>query len=249
MKNLYKIEDELYIISNNESINENDHIITQDGRLVEVSYLLAKDVQGGHKVILTTNKLLINDGVQAIPDEFLEWFVKNQICEKVKVEGHIYKGQDETEYKIIILKEEQKQHLIDIMKSDEELGLYEQTKCYCGHTTYCDCGALEEPKQEIELVNGFIPTSVFNKQETFEEIIGKKVTDYCEQYKGTDKYNVAMLAIEFGYQLAKEKQEECSCTDECLGYLTKTCKNISEKEETIEEATEKFIKFKRNHEK
>ena len=24
----------------------------------------------------------------------------------------------------------------------------EQTKCYCGHTDYCDCGPLEEPKQE-----------------------------------------------------------------------------------------------------
>ena len=23
-----------------------------------------------------------------------------------------------------------------------------QIKCYCGHTTYCDCGSLEEPKQE-----------------------------------------------------------------------------------------------------
>ena len=26
----------------------------------------------------------------------------------------------------------------------------QETKCYCGHTTYCDCGPLEEPKQEIE---------------------------------------------------------------------------------------------------
>lgn len=58
----------------------------------------------------------------------------------------------------------QKQHLIDMMKADEDLGLYkEETKCYCGHTTYCDCGpeqtdekgkpmtywgGLEEPKQE-----------------------------------------------------------------------------------------------------
>ena len=24
-----------------------------------------------------------------------------------------------------------------------------QIKCYCGHTTYCDCSPLEEPKQEI----------------------------------------------------------------------------------------------------
>jgi len=35
----------------------------------------------------------------------------------------------------------QMEHIIDIMKSDEELGLYdEKTKCYCGHTTYCECG-------------------------------------------------------------------------------------------------------------
>jgi hypothetical protein len=41
-----------------------------------------------------------------------------------------------------------KQALINMMKEDEDLGLYnETTKCYCGHTTYCDCGP-EEPKQE-----------------------------------------------------------------------------------------------------
>jgi hypothetical protein len=102
------------------------------------------------KIILTTDQDLIKDGVQAIDDTFLEWFVKNPSCESVKVEGHIYKGQDETEYKIIIPKEEPKQHLIDIMKSDEELGLYEQTKCYCGHTTYCDCGP-EQDFKNIEL--------------------------------------------------------------------------------------------------
>jgi hypothetical protein len=26
--------------------------------------------------------------------------------------------------------------------------MVEQIKCYCGHTDYCDCGPLEEPKQE-----------------------------------------------------------------------------------------------------
>jgi len=25
-----------------------------------------------------------------------------------------------------------------------------QTKCYCGHTTTCDCGPLEEPKQSTK---------------------------------------------------------------------------------------------------
>ena len=38
-----------------------------------------------HKIILTTDQKLINDDVQAIPDEFLEWFVKNSSCEFVEV--------------------------------------------------------------------------------------------------------------------------------------------------------------------
>jgi hypothetical protein len=106
---------------------------------------------GFKKIILTTDQDLIKDGVQAIDDEFLEWFVKNPSCEEVKVESFV-NGNVERIYEIIIPKEEQKQHLIDIMKGDEELGLYDeeskQIKCYCGHTTYCDCSPLEEPKQE-----------------------------------------------------------------------------------------------------
>ena len=37
------------------------------------------------KIILTDNQYLIKDGVQAIDDEFLEWFVKNPSCESVEV--------------------------------------------------------------------------------------------------------------------------------------------------------------------
>ena len=65
------------------------------------------------KIIMTTDQDLIADGIQAIDDEFLEWFVKNSSCEFVEVEretiieyepighaGGVY------EYKIIIPKEE-----------------------------------------------------------------------------------------------------------------------------------------------
>ena len=38
-----------------------------------------------HKIILTTDQDLIKDGIQAIDDEFLEWFVKNPSCENVNV--------------------------------------------------------------------------------------------------------------------------------------------------------------------
>jgi hypothetical protein len=92
------------------------------------------------KIILTTDQDLIKDGVQAIDDEFLEWFVKNPSCEEVEVakgkmklndDGQEYGFPDMSKYKIIIPKEEPK-----------------QIKCYCGHTSYCDCSPLEESKQE-----------------------------------------------------------------------------------------------------
>jgi hypothetical protein len=74
----------IYITNDEEDINENDYIITKDGRLVHVSYLLSKDVYSASKVILATDQDLNKDGVQAIDDEFLEWFVKNPSCESVK---------------------------------------------------------------------------------------------------------------------------------------------------------------------
>jgi hypothetical protein len=90
------------------------------------------------KIILTTDQDLIKDGVQAIDDEFLEWFVKNPSCEEVEIENTCLEvrvcdcAMNENclkpGYKIIIPQEKQKQHLIDIMRGDEELGLYEEPK-------------------------------------------------------------------------------------------------------------------------
>jgi hypothetical protein len=74
------------------------------------------------KIILTTDQELIKDGVQAIDDEFLEWFVKNPSCEYVKTDlvpvnefgseitvgGY---GFDKFKYKIIIPQEEPKQEI------------------------------------------------------------------------------------------------------------------------------------------
>jgi hypothetical protein len=65
------------------------------------------------KIILTTDQDLIKDGVQAIPDEFLEWFVKNPSCEEVKVDIDYSKSVANYSYKIIIPKEEPKQELLE----------------------------------------------------------------------------------------------------------------------------------------
>ena len=67
------------------------------------------------KIILTDNKDLIKDGIQAIDNEFLEWFVKNPSCEFVEiVKEKIILGEvagttyTDFNYKIIIPKEELK---------------------------------------------------------------------------------------------------------------------------------------------
>jgi hypothetical protein len=61
-----------------------------------------------YKIILTTDQDLIKDGVQAIPDDFLDWFVKNPSCEDVKVTKEDWMLNPDVDffYKIIIPKEE-----------------------------------------------------------------------------------------------------------------------------------------------
>ena len=88
------------------------------------------------KIILTTNDQLIKDGVQAIDDEFLEWFVRNPSCEYVKVEKEhhteieevSYEGDfqnvDYIKYKVIIPKEEPKQE-ITIEEIEQQITLTE----------------------------------------------------------------------------------------------------------------------------
>jgi hypothetical protein len=76
------------------------------------------------KIILTTDQDLIKDGVQAIDDEFLEWFVKNPSCESVEIKEKQHFEADKSKrinplngvyysYKIIIPQEEPKQETLE----------------------------------------------------------------------------------------------------------------------------------------
>jgi hypothetical protein len=117
-------------ITSDEEIKEDDWVIYNNkvfkiGRGDNELFHLSK------KIILTTDQDLIKDGVQSIDDEFLEWFVENPSCEFVPI--IITTINNESLYKTNIgfeswRKEVQKQHLIDIMRGDEELGLYEEPK-------------------------------------------------------------------------------------------------------------------------
>ena len=108
-------------ITNDEEIKEGDWVFDLDVRKVvkadNLKVTTSKKSQCWYykKIILTTDQSL--DGVQAIDDEFLQWFVKNPSCESVEVilDEVSYVVEDNI-YKIIIPKEEPKQETLEEAK-------------------------------------------------------------------------------------------------------------------------------------
>ncbi len=68
--------------------------------------------RGFKKIILTDNPDLIKEGVQAIDDDFLNWFINNQNCEYVEVQDWV------NYYKIFIPQEEPKQEKNKFLEKD-----------------------------------------------------------------------------------------------------------------------------------
>ena len=88
---LYKTQN-IYITSN-EEIKEG-FVLLPNNEIVKLpkastiplnNFLRGYSLSDCKKIILTTDQDLIKDGVQAIDDDFLEWFVKNPSCEEVKI--------------------------------------------------------------------------------------------------------------------------------------------------------------------
>jgi hypothetical protein len=128
-------------ITNDEEIKDRNWYISLEGKLLQFT---GRNVLGDKfkapKVILTTDQDLIKDGVQAITDDFLEWFVKNPSCEKVDIEKQMlcdYCGQEHCDnlrcrgykdspyYEIIIPKEEPKQETLE-----EAVNAFKKTNVY-----------------------------------------------------------------------------------------------------------------------
>jgi hypothetical protein len=153
------------------------------------------------KIILTTDPDLIADGVQAIDDEFLEWFVKNPSCEYVKITKDKIRQDKEFndishwniyEYKIIIPQEEPKTNsccgrcngVDDICIFDREKPKQELHTCkYCGaETTQPDDECYAKPKQETVgkvFYESADKTITVYRQETVEE--ADELVDLCNK--------------------------------------------------------------------
>ena len=104
----------LYITSD-EEIKEGDWVLNEKSNSIYPIFILFGVGFYEKKIILTTNQDLIEEGVQSIDDEFLEWLVKNPSCEEVDIIEDTFTvkevsmlplGTRNLKYKIIIPKQE-----------------------------------------------------------------------------------------------------------------------------------------------
>jgi hypothetical protein len=112
----------------NDSIANQNICITSDAEIKEGDWILFQGIltkalegekfSGKEKIILTDNTDLIKDGVQAIDDEFLEWFVKNPSCEFVNFISYVNEKSTK-DYEIIIPKEIDMLELGQIIPKEE----------------------------------------------------------------------------------------------------------------------------------
>jgi hypothetical protein len=115
-----KFKENEWVISNGEMTKASPKMVNSQGLLNRKAW---------EKVILTTDPTLIKDGVQAIDDEFLEWFVKNPTYElvEVKISHSYFKSEKDilTPYYKIIIPQEKHKNL-----NNQEIMFHEEHKEY-----------------------------------------------------------------------------------------------------------------------
>jgi hypothetical protein len=159
-------------ITNDVEIKEGDSVILKSGRLTKaelrnetlgfqtidgIAFLYFQE--GDKKVILTTDQDLIKDGVQAIPDEFLNWFVNNPTCEYVDAykDKRLEIEEDFHFYEILIPKKEPKQFDIRELNRLDDIEIEEMSNDWETMKEQVKQETLEEAAEKYCLINN-IPT-------------------------------------------------------------------------------------------
>jgi hypothetical protein len=141
------------------------------------------------KIILTTDQDLIKDGVQAIDDEFSEWFVKNPSCEYVEINKYAYAKPNFGNYKIIIPQEEPKQE------------------------TTLEEHYLSIPKPLVDVLRMKVDNHP-DKQETLEETAENFAID--KQNDKTSLYYIALESFKDGAKWQQEQDKKMYSEEEVL---------------------------------
>lgn len=100
------------------------------------------------------------------------------------------------------------QSLEDCICIEDTLDMKETTKCYCGHTTYCDCG----PEEHVELINSnieeFDKAIELSKQETVDLAYLNKLIDEANKEFTLDRKLAKEVAIKFAKWQQKRMYSE-----------------------------------------
>lgn len=165
---------------------------------------------GAKKIILTTDPQLIAYGVQAIDDEFLEWFVKNPSCEFVKIglKGNIIEGYHTVpsgQISSIYLK-----HEIFIPKQEQFIEFTNTNDC-----TSMIYNSEDEPKQESD------DSYIKDQKERRRKLLNLIDKLELEQEKLQLSSKQETLEIKDGNQLAHQFEEWNT-----LFELQAQCKNL-----------------------
>ena len=169
--NFNRTNQHIYITSDKE-IKGNVWVINiVDGSIYKtVSEIIFVDVNDTdfhkwRKIILTTDQDLIKDGIQAIDDEFLEWFVKNPSCELVDIGTSLLDGKDGYgyygKYKIIIPSKEPINHP-NILSNSLTNKVNKQEK------------SMKDTAEELAEIAIILTNNSANYQETLEEVAEKQ---------------------------------------------------------------------------
>jgi hypothetical protein len=167
-------------ITSDEEIKEGDWCLElQTGKIFRAGLSVGTDYEDlFKKIVITTDQDLIKDGVQAIDDEFLEWFIKNPTCEFIKVTKVDYLTN--RQYRIYNLPQEEPRLINNCPKCGLDLVEREGSKPVC---TRIDCGGIiisnetlrewalkEEPKHSEYMEQKFIITL---DQDTVQEYLNE----------------------------------------------------------------------------
>ena len=168
---------------------------------------------GWKKIILTTDDQLITDGIQAINDEFLEWFVKNPSCEEIELTTYHVKGDisGKLHYKITIPKEEPnpcKQFNVRGVlprKESKQTDWKDSTKAIM--EAYGDNPKdflYEEPKQETPEHNSkFIVFTYQDSEDWTQDSIPldsfEKADNFCQHFRDNKKSYLICKTVKQGY--------------------------------------------------
>ena len=201
-ENTHNINKHIYITSDKKIKNRDWYIADNKVYRASVDHMPELYTYSCKKIILTTNDQLIKDGVQAIDDEFLNWFVKNPSCEEVEVEKTYVtnSGLGYREYAVLDSNFKVIEINANISQTSYHLGKITALYPYEYDINYKIIIPKKEHKQEITIEE-------IEQQITLTEARGERVIKYLDKYKGQSIYNEIALAIEFGYQLKLEEDE------------------------------------------